>query len=167
MLGRDLFWWLTRLGVFTKGQHSPVASRMRARGDLVIGSPMSALRQAGVGIRPRVTAAGPHGVRFEDGSGPGPAGTAVVWATGFARDYSWIEVPGVVDGDTVLHHRGVTVVSGPAFLGLPWQHPRLVAPRLRPARRRLAGRPAADRHASDGPRTIGHAAVTRLSDAEP
>jgi putative flavoprotein involved in K+ transport len=122
VLGRDLFWWLTRLGVLTSTEHSPLARRLRARGDLVIGSPMKALRRAGVDVRPRVTSAGADGLRFQDGSRARPA--SVVWATGFARDYSWIEVPGVVDGDTVLHHRGVTVVPGLAFLGLPWQHTR-------------------------------------------
>ena len=50
--------------------------------------------------------------------------STVVWATGFARDYSWIDVPGVVDRGTVLHHRGITEVPGLSFIGLPWQHTR-------------------------------------------
>ena len=47
ILGRDLFWWLTRLGVLTKTSDSLLARRMRARGDLVIGTPVRDLRRAG------------------------------------------------------------------------------------------------------------------------
>ncbi len=47
---------------------------------------------------------------------------AVVWCTGFRRDYRWIEVP-VFDGRGYpTHRRGVTNCPGLYFLGLPWQH---------------------------------------------
>ncbi|MET8979272.1 MSMEG_0569 family flavin-dependent oxidoreductase [Streptomyces sp. NPDC004539] len=48
--------------------------------------------------------------------------TSVVWATGFARDHRWIEIP-VFDGRGYpMHWRGVTNVPGLYFLGLPWQY---------------------------------------------
>ena len=59
VLGRDLFWWLTRLGVVTKTDQSLLARRMRARGDLVIGTPLRELRRAGVVVRPRVVSTAP------------------------------------------------------------------------------------------------------------
>jgi putative flavoprotein involved in K+ transport len=90
-----------------------LARRMRARGDLVIGSPIRDLRRAGVTIRSRLTSADSV-----------PEGSTVIWATGFASDYSWIEVPGVVDNGEVLHRRGITEVPGLSFIGLPWQHTR-------------------------------------------
>jgi putative flavoprotein involved in K+ transport len=47
---------------------------------------------------------------------------AVVWATGFTRDYRWLHAP-VFDGAGHPHHeRGVTDVHGLYFLGLPWLH---------------------------------------------
>ena len=47
---------------------------------------------------------------------------AVVWATGFTRDYRWLHVP-VFDGAGHPEHvRGVTPVPGVYFVGLPWQH---------------------------------------------
>ncbi|MFC4782849.1 flavin-containing monooxygenase [Nocardioides sp. MAHUQ-72] len=122
VLGRDLFWWLTRLGVITKTADSRLARRMRSRGDLVIGTPTRDLRAAGVSLRPRLVAASSDGVRFEDGSVARPS--TVVWATGFRRDYSWIDVPGVVVDGAVVHERGLTGVPGLAFVGLPWQHTR-------------------------------------------
>lgn len=127
ILGRDLFWWLTRLGVITRTSDSLLARRMRARGDLVIGTPLRDLRRAGVRIRPRLIGAAGDGptvddVAFEDGSRARPA--TVVWATGFRSDYAWIDVPGVVTDGRVEHRRGLTAVPGLAFVGLPWQHTR-------------------------------------------
>jgi putative flavoprotein involved in K+ transport len=121
-LRRDLFWWLTRIGVLTKTADSVLARRMRARGDLVIGTPLRRLRAAGVTIRPRLTATGGGTVRFEDGGVDRPA--AVLWATGYRSDYTWIDVPGVVHDGRIVHERGRTDVPGLYFVGLPWQHTR-------------------------------------------
>ena len=45
---------------------------------------------------------------------------AVIWATGYGFDFSWIDVP-VLDARGVpIHCRGVTDVPGLYFLGLPW-----------------------------------------------
>ncbi|MCM3886056.1 MSMEG_0569 family flavin-dependent oxidoreductase [Frankia sp. R82] len=47
---------------------------------------------------------------------------AVIWATGFTRDYRWLHA-GVFDGAGHPQHlRGVTAVPGLYFLGLPWLH---------------------------------------------
>ncbi|MEU0969302.1 MSMEG_0569 family flavin-dependent oxidoreductase [Streptomyces sp. NPDC005917] len=48
--------------------------------------------------------------------------TCVVWATGFARDHRWIEIPAFDGRGYPMHWRGVTSVPGLYFLGLPWQH---------------------------------------------
>jgi putative flavoprotein involved in K+ transport len=123
ILGRDLFWWLTKLKVINKTADSRLAKRMRARGDLVIGSSTKALRHRGVTISPRVVSTSPEGVEFADGTVVQPA--TVIWATGFRSDYSWIEAPGVITDDGhVVHQRGVTQAPGLFFLGLPWQHTR-------------------------------------------
>jgi putative flavoprotein involved in K+ transport len=122
LLGRDLFWWLTRLGVLDATVDSRLARRLRSRGDLVIGSPLRDLRRAGVHVRRRLTAADSSRVHFEAGPAVRPA--AVVWATGFQPYYAWLDVPGVVDDGRVRHRRGLTDVPGLAFVGLPWQHTR-------------------------------------------
>ena len=49
---------------------------------------------------------------------------AVIWATGFRLDHSWIDAPIFDDAGRVVHHRGVTESPGLYFLGLPWQHTR-------------------------------------------
>ena len=45
--------------------------------------------------------------------------TAVVWATGYAYDYGWIECDVFKPDGTPRHERGVTAVPGLCFLGLP------------------------------------------------
>jgi putative flavoprotein involved in K+ transport len=46
----------------------------------------------------------------------------VIWATGFAPDYGWIDLPAFDGKGTPCHERGVTPVPGLYFLGLPWQY---------------------------------------------
>jgi putative flavoprotein involved in K+ transport len=122
LLGRDLFWWLTRLGVMRVTASSRIGRRIQARGEFLIGSSRRSLQRAGVRFRPRLVDVAGRTARFADGSNSGV--TAVVWATGFRRDHSWIDVPGVVRDGRVAHTRGVTEVPGLSFLGLSWQHTR-------------------------------------------
>jgi putative flavoprotein involved in K+ transport len=122
LLGRDLFWWLTRLRLMRVTAGSRLGRRMQTRGEFLIGSSRRGLQRAGVRFRPRLVDATGRTVRFADGT-RGEVGV-VVWATGFRPDYSWIDVPGVVRDGRVAHTRGVTDVPGLYFLGLSWQHTR-------------------------------------------
>ncbi|QKJ20490.1 flavin-containing monooxygenase [Microbacterium hominis] len=47
--------------------------------------------------------------------------TSIIWATGFAVDYAWLEFDAFDERGRPRHHRGVSVVPGLYFLGLPWQ----------------------------------------------
>ncbi|RAU82520.1 flavin-containing monooxygenase [Pontibacter arcticus] len=49
---------------------------------------------------------------------------AIIWATGFKSDFSWIKLPVVDMMGTPVHQRGITKVPGLYFLGLPWLHSR-------------------------------------------
>lgn len=46
--------------------------------------------------------------------------TSVVWATGFAVDFSWLKVDAFDDQGRPKHQRGVSAERGVYFLGLPW-----------------------------------------------
>jgi putative flavoprotein involved in K+ transport len=122
LAGKDLFWWLTRLGLMRVTANSRLGRRIQARGEFVIGSSRRRLRRAGVRFRPRLVDAGGRTVRFADGSTL-EAGV-VIWATGFRPDYSWLHIPDVVNDGRVAHRCGVTDVPGLYFLGLTWQHTR-------------------------------------------
>lgn len=47
--------------------------------------------------------------------------TSIIWATGYAVDYSWLNVDVLDDKGRPDHQRGVTSEPGIYFLGLPWQ----------------------------------------------
>ena len=119
--GRDLFWWLTRLGLMRVSLESRLGRRMSSR-DFIIGSSRRRLKAAGVRFRPAVADAGERTVSFTDGTSLDVG--LVIWATGYRSDYSWIDIRGVIGGGKVVHRRGVTDVPGLYFVGLSWQHTR-------------------------------------------
>lgn len=117
--GRDLFWWLTKTGLIRKTVESRLAQRLGQRDTLIGSSPRELTRNYGVELKGRATDVAGRVVRFEDGSTLEV--DAVVWATGYRPDYSWIDLP-ILDSDGRLRHRrGVTDVPGLNFLGLTWQ----------------------------------------------
>jgi putative flavoprotein involved in K+ transport len=122
LLGRDLFWWLTKARILDKTVESRLGKKLSMRDTLIGSSPRKLERRHGVEIRPRVVDAEGRKVRFDDGSELEV--DAVIWATGYRPDYSWIKLP-IFDKDGRLHHRrGVTDVPRLCFLGLTWQHTR-------------------------------------------
>jgi putative flavoprotein involved in K+ transport len=121
-LGRDLFWWLTKSRLFNTTVESRLGQRLRTRETLIGSSPRKLKRRYGATLKPRVVDANGRTVRFADRSELEV--DAVIWATGYRPDYSWIHLP-VFDPDGGLRHRrGVTDVPGLYFLGLTWQHTR-------------------------------------------
>ncbi|MFE6510368.1 flavin-containing monooxygenase [Nocardioides sp. NPDC057767] len=46
--------------------------------------------------------------------------TTVIWATGFATDYSWLQVDALDENGRPAHRRGVSSEPGVYFVGLPW-----------------------------------------------
>ena len=47
--------------------------------------------------------------------------TSIIWATGFALDYGWLQVDAFDEDGKPKHQRGVSAEPGIYFLGLPWQ----------------------------------------------
>jgi putative flavoprotein involved in K+ transport len=117
--GRDLFWWLTKTHLLFTTVESRLGSKLQYRDTLIGSSPRELTRRYGVELKPRATAASGRTVSFDDGSEIEV--DAVIWATGYRPDYSWIDVP-VLDANARLRQRrGVTDVPGLYFLGLTWQ----------------------------------------------
>jgi len=121
VLGRDLFWWLTKTGLIKKTAESRIGRRAKDR-DTLIGSSTREAKRHGVSVKPRVMGAAERTVTFADASKLDV--DAVIWATGYWSDFSWIDVPVFDREGQVLHRRGVTNYPGLYFLGLTWQHTR-------------------------------------------
>jgi putative flavoprotein involved in K+ transport len=122
LLGRDLFWWLTKSGALKTTVESRLGRKLRHRETLIGSSPRELRRRFGVELKPRVVDADGRVVRFEGGSELEV--DAVIWATGYRPDYSWIDLPIFGGEGRLSHRRGVTDVPGLYFLGLTWQHTR-------------------------------------------
>ena len=122
LLGRDLFFWLTKARILDLTVESRLGRKLSTRETLIGSSPGELAKRFGVALKPRAVDAEGRAIRFEDGSELEV--DAVVWATGYRPDYSWIELPVVDDSGRPRHRRGVTEVVGLYFLGLTWQHTR-------------------------------------------
>jgi putative flavoprotein involved in K+ transport len=91
--------------------------------DTLIGStPTEMTSRYGVELKPRLVDVDGQRARFEDGSELEV--DAVIWATGYRPDYSWIKLPIFDQEGRLRHRRGVTDAPGLYFLGLTWQHTR-------------------------------------------
>jgi putative flavoprotein involved in K+ transport len=122
LLGRDLFWWLTKARILDKTVESRLGRKLSTRETLIGSSPRELKKRYGVELKPRVVEVDGQTVRFQDGSELEVS--AVLWATGYRPDYSWIKRPIFDEDGRVRHRRGVTDVPGLYFLGLTWQHTR-------------------------------------------
>ena len=122
LLGRDLFWWLTKARILDKSVETRLGQRLSTRETLIGSSPRELKRRYGVELKARLVDADGRTVRFEDGSVLEVA--AVIWATGYRSEYAWITLPVFDDDGRLRHRRGVTDVPGLYFLGLTWQHTR-------------------------------------------
>ena len=123
IFGRDLFWYLEKTNLIRKSIDTRIGRRLAGRDNTLIGSSPRALRKRhGVRLHPRAVEASGRTIRFTDGTALDVG--AVIWATGFRNDHSWIDAPIFDHHGRVVHRRGVTDSPGLYFLGLAWQHTR-------------------------------------------
>lgn len=119
ILKRSIFWWLdvTKLAKVSNG--SRLASLLK-KTEPVIGMELKPLIENGkVIIKERAVSLQGQEIGFKDGSKIKVDN--IVWATGFQFDYSWIDIPGVLDSEKRPQHQsGICPVNGVYFLGLPW-----------------------------------------------
>ncbi|MCX4984423.1 NAD(P)/FAD-dependent oxidoreductase [Streptomyces sp. NBC_00572] len=110
VVGRDMFWWMSVLGVM----RLPV--NMQAP-DPVVGDRVPELVAAG-GIRTvgRITAAEGAELLVADGERVKPS--TVIWATGYATDWSWLDPEMLDDAGQPRHTEGIGALPGSYYLGL-------------------------------------------------
>jgi putative flavoprotein involved in K+ transport len=122
-LGRDVWSWATALHLDRVTAESRLGRRLSKRDQIIGTGPRQLTRRHAVQLRPRVTGVAARAVTFADGSTA--EYDAVLWATGFTHDNTWIDIPGVTDeAGRIRQLRGVTPSPGLYTLGLTWQHTR-------------------------------------------
>jgi putative flavoprotein involved in K+ transport len=122
ILGRDVFWYLEKIGAMRRSTDTRIGRRLEGRDALIGSSPRTLRRSHGVRLHPRAVDASGRTIRFSDGGELDVS--AVIWATGFRSDHSWIDAPIFDERQGVVHRRGVTGSPGLYFLGLTWQYTR-------------------------------------------
>jgi putative flavoprotein involved in K+ transport len=122
ILRRDLFRYLEATGLMAKSVETRIGQRLQYRETLIGSHPRTARRRHGIKLHGRTVDASGREVTFDGGERLTPS--AVIWATGFRLDHSWVELPVFDEHGKVVHKRGVTPAAGLYFLGLPWQHTR-------------------------------------------
>jgi len=122
ILGRDLFTYLEALGLIRAPVCSRVGSRLQKKGETLVGSSPRAARRRGIRLHGRTVDVSGRVVCFGDGTKIDPA--AVIWATGFRLDHSFVDAPVFDSAGRLVHEHGVTSAQGLYFLGLLWQHTR-------------------------------------------
>jgi len=122
-LGRDIWTWATGLRLDRVTADSRLRRRLAGRDQVIGPGPRRLARHHGIRLRAQAGSAAGRTVTFADGSAA--EFDAVVWATGFRTDHSWIDIPDAKDQrGHIRHTRGVTSSPGLCMLGLTWQHTR-------------------------------------------
>ncbi|WP_374719766.1 flavin-containing monooxygenase [Parageobacillus toebii] len=124
IMGKSIFWWFKKLGLLNANINGLLGYFISKQDDPIFGKELKYLIQEGkIKVKPRTESISEDIIYFADNSQIQVQN--VIWATGFYSDYSWIQIPNVLDHrGRPLHQRGVTSVKGLYFLGLPWQYRR-------------------------------------------
>ena len=122
-LGRDVWWWASGLRLDRVTADSRLGRRLSGRDQIVGAGPRQLARRHGITVRPRLDTVAGRRVTFADATHA--EYDAVVWATGFTTNDSWIDVPDATDERGRLRQsRGITPSPGLYTLGRSWQHTR-------------------------------------------
>lgn len=121
ILGKSIFWWMDKTGILRKPRNS-AAGRFLRKADPFPGKGLDlpALKGRGVTAVGRLAVVSGKGALF---AGAEAAQVdAVIWATGYRDDSSWLAIPGAVDEQGAFaQERGVSAVPGLYFIGRSWQ----------------------------------------------
>lgn len=119
VLGRDVFWWLDKIGLLFAGRDSVVAKIMRKRDPIPAASANDTqLLAAGVLLKPRAIDAKGTRIFFSDGSNH--AVNAVVWCGGYRENLDWIYLPLIKEPGSLVHGEGRTPEVGFYLVGRKW-----------------------------------------------
>ncbi|MEU2065085.1 NAD(P)/FAD-dependent oxidoreductase [Streptomyces sp. NPDC013455] len=110
VVGRDMFWWMSAIGVMSL----PVD--MRAP-DPIVGDRVPELVADGrIRTVGRITAA--EGTELLTADGERVKASAVIWATGYHTDWSWLDPAMLDEAGQPRHTAGVGALPGSYYLGL-------------------------------------------------
>ena len=119
VLGKDVFWWLDKLGILSARSDSWIAAIIKKRDPIPVASASNeVLARLGVDIKGRAIDAHQVDLIFED-QHQVPI-QAVIWCNGYRENTDWLELPTLKDSTVLAGHGGRTTQPGFFVLGRKW-----------------------------------------------
>ncbi|MHA6574343.1 flavin-containing monooxygenase [Pseudomonas yamanorum] len=119
VLGKDVFWWLDKLGILSARHDSWIAAIIKKRDPIPVASASNpVLAHLGVDIKGRAIDARQAGLIFEDGHHV-PV-QAVIWCNGYRENTDWLELPRLKDPALPVGLEGKTAQPGFFLMGRKW-----------------------------------------------
>nr|VFJ91475.1 MAG: putative flavoprotein involved in K+ transport [Candidatus Kentron sp. LFY] len=120
VFGRDIFWWLKKLGILFADRNSIVAKILRKRNPVPCGEfNNKRLRKRGIRIRGATLSCSGNELRFE--CGHSEKADVVVWAVGYRDNVDWLKIDKCVAEGEFIQEYGVTPEPGLFVVGRKWQ----------------------------------------------
>lgn len=123
-LGKSWFWWREITGLMHVSANSYLGNYYKKKKEPIYRKNLKAkIANRQITVKSKVKMINGNQVTFQ--SGEKEDFDAVVWATGFTTDLSWVNIPQLFDlNGNPKHKKGVSNVPGLYFLGFEWQRSR-------------------------------------------
>jgi len=119
VLGRDIFWWLKKIGVLFADKNSKVAKILQKRNPVPCGEQNNQrLKDLGVNIVGRAISCNDQQIRFNCGH-QGSYNT-VIWSVGYYDEVSWMHINNCVNNGEFVQEYGLTPQAGLFTIGRKW-----------------------------------------------
>lgn len=119
ILGLDIFWWLSKLGVLFADKNSVIARILKKRNPVPCKEFNDRnLQKMGVGIKGRTQKCEDKTITFIDGSEMEV--DVVIWAIGYIEETKWLDIDSSVSNDEFEEQYGVCPEPGLFMVGRKW-----------------------------------------------
>ena len=119
VLGRDVFWWLSRIGLLFASRDSVIAKILRKRDPIPCASANDTqLAGLGVTLKPRACGVQNNEILFADGTRQ--RASTVIWCGGYRENLSWIDLPAIAASGVSAFAWGMTEQPGYFVVGRKW-----------------------------------------------
>ncbi|MBE8966697.1 NAD(P)-binding domain-containing protein [Nostocales cyanobacterium LEGE 12452] len=119
IFGKDLFWWLNKIGILFADKYSVVARFLKKRNPVPCGdSNNQKLSRLGVHIVGRAQECSGRTMSFENSEKTEV--DVVIWATGYSDKTGWLQLPHCINEEGFIEEYGVTPEPGLFVLGRKW-----------------------------------------------
>ncbi|EJR65009.1 hypothetical protein IIO_01649 [Bacillus cereus VD115] len=121
---KSIFNCLEKLGLLYAEVNTKRGKWFQKRQDPIFGFEGKELIRSGtIKLQEKVVSASGNNIMFKNGDTY--SAESVIWSTGFAQDYKWIEIEKAVNEKGFPNHiNGISPVRGLYYIGLPWQSQR-------------------------------------------